>query len=124
MAKKQYDKAHTYYTQALTMDPSRTRIQDVLAQLDDLITNNWTQSDFVADLDSIMQEQAANNPHMQSLHARLSPNWTHVSKLISSYIMTTDNTQKQTLRKDIISHADVAVHICLDMLDYKKEHTE
>lgn len=77
---------------------------------------NFSNADFVADLDSLMQKQEQDNPRLKRIHFQISPEGQKISKLITQMLQAPDDQIETRLAEKIISHKEDALYPLIDHL--------
>lgn len=77
---------------------------------------NFSDADFVNDLDSLMQKQEQDNPRLKRIHFQISPEGQKISKLIIQMLQAPDDQTETRLVEEIISHKEDALYPLMDHL--------
>lgn len=75
---------------------------------------NFSDVDFINDLDSLMQKQEQDNPRLKRVHFQISPEGQKISKLITQMLQAPDDKTETRLVEEIISHKENALYPLID----------
>ena len=76
----------------------------------------WTVGDFVNSVWKTMEEQARENESLKDLHARLSPEWNRVSRLVGDLLSENDRKAVNAKIEDIERLGERAVRPLIDIV--------
>ena len=86
---------------------------------------DWTESDFVKHLSSIMKRQELENPELGYVHERLAPEYEAIRTLIENLLHVESDAEETEMIKKIKAHRNKALLPLIDfILQLKKMKNE
>ncbi len=108
--------AFTCYSEALELWDTRVELYDKLLTLHDEVKDNWTEDDFIANLDWSLRRSELLNPHLKRVHHRSTSEHKQVKILTTQLLKAAGEEIENALIEEIAAFGAEAVYPLIDTL--------
>ena len=107
--KKKYDQALDVYEEALDINDENSELIDKLIEAHQHSEKEWDLEDFTKELSWTMKKQELENPRMERVHAKLSPEFEQITQIIFKLAEAPTEEMEEVQIDQLIPHGEKAL---------------
>jgi len=124
LKKEKYADALKAYEEAISYDPTNAAIYDKLIETHSHCTDDWNMEEFTRELTWTMEKEVLENPRLERLHEKLSPEFKPIYELIVKFAIAVNEEEEEQTIDEILVHGEKALIPMLEFIRTLKAQQE